>query len=191
MRKQFMIIVVVVIFLIVGLSGCTNEKSDSSNNDAESNEATLSLLQEKFENAMKSVALDFVDEQPSYSGGNAYNFETSQAEIDYILNYNQSQFEEHRNLIYENDDIIDELGDGYHYFTGDGRLFGYEFKNCRDYTIKGLEYLVAGEYEKAWSSFFSADNALTGANSFTGDLWPIQYGFEKGVCDILYDMGYK
>jgi hypothetical protein len=183
MKKEILFCMISIMVIGIGIiSGCTTEKTDQNNNDTES-KPDYDSLHEKFENAMDRVAGFFVDESGSY------NFDTSQNEIDYILNYNQTEFEKHKKIILDNDDIIEELGENT-YYSDSGKLFAYEYEDCRDSAIDGLEYLLLKDYNKAWSSFLSADNAITGSNSYTGDMWPIQFGFEDGICDILFDMGY-
>jgi len=176
MKKQLIVVGIIVVLLTVGLSGCNEETSDNSNNDLESEKVDTSLLKEKFETAMKSIAFDFVDELPSTSSANAYNHDTSQTEIDYILNYSQPQFEAHRDLIYRNDDICNNS-------------YYYDYIRCRDHVIEGLQYLVDKEYYEAWSSLLAADCDIFDVNMY-GDMWCIQFGFENGVVDILFDMGY-
>ena len=121
---------------------------------------------------MESIAGDFVDES------SGYNFDTSQAERDYILNYSQNQFEQHSSLIYGNDD-----------FCESGDTFAYQWKNCRDYVIEGLQYLVDKNFVEARWSLFNADNEIL-MTDYMGDYWSKQFGFEAGVVDILWDMGY-
>lgn len=184
MNKKILLLIPILVVFLVFLSGCSDKNNDQKNNpDGGELTSDYESLHQKFKNAMENVASDFTEEE-SY-----YNYETSQNEIDYILNYTKNDFEEHKKIIYDNADIIDDLGDGSFYLSGEGRIFGYEYEDCRDSAIEGLNYLVSGLYSDAWSSFLSADDALTGSDGY-GNMWPIQFGFEDGVCDVLYDMGY-
>lgn len=130
---------------------------------------SIDALEEEFETAAKSIANDFTDEEGTY------NFETSKAEENYILNYNSEDFEQHRIQLYEHDDICD---------------FDSEYKEARDHIIEGLEHLVNKEYEQTYHSFLLADDAILMTN-YMGDWWTKQFGFEDGACDILWDMGYR
>jgi len=93
-----------------------------------------------------------------------------------VKNYNESLFIQHKQELYNHDDICE---------------LDYSYKDARDYIIAGLENLVNKEYDNSYSSFLRADNSVIGANSYTGDMWPIQFGFENGVCYVLWNMGYK
>jgi len=128
----------------------------------------------EFETTMKTTTGDFVDES------SAYNFDTSQNEIDYILNYSQTEFDKYSSLIYENDDICDG-NSGYKYY--------YEYQDCRVHVIGGLQHLLNNQYNDVYSSLLTADCDIFEVNSFTGDMWCVQFGFGDGVCDILWDMG--
>lgn len=112
-------------------------------------------MKSEFEKAMETVAANFVDES------SVYNFDTSQAEIDYILNYSQTEFDKHSSLIYESDDICDE-NSGYKYY--------YEYQDCRDHVIEGLQHLLNNQYDDAYSSLLTADCDIFEVNSFTGDM---------------------
>jgi len=177
--NKYLLIGIIFIVLTVGLSGCVgnNEDKDSDweSNWEKQNENEANLKSE-FEIAMETVAADFVDESSEY------NIETSQNERDYILNYNQKEFDKHSSLIYEGDDICNK-NSGYKYY--------YEYQDCRNHVIEGLQHLLNNQYNDAYSSLLTADCDIFEANSFTGDMWCIQFGFEDGVCDILWDMGYR
>ena len=173
--KKIIVLLIILLMVSIGfLSGCVNNddaESDWESNWEKQNEDEENMKSE-FEAAMETIAGDFVDES------SGYNYDTSQDEIDYILNYSQTEFDKHSSLIYENDDIC-ESSDS----------FAYQWENCRDYVIEGLQYLLDKKYAKAYKSLFYADNEILMTN-YMGDYWSKQFGFENGVCDILWDMGY-
>jgi len=144
-----------------------------SSNDWESEWEKKQQMKSEFEIAMESVVSDFVEES------SGHNFDTSQAEKDYILNYDENQFKQHRSLIYNNDD-----------FCGYDDTYGYQWTTCRDYVIDGLQSLVYNDFVGAYESFLFADNQIL-MTDYMGDYWYKQFGFEEGICDILWDMGYR
>ena len=184
MNKKLIAIGITLVFLMVGLSGCfgnnddetngftDNEPTETQNNDSQTigdeNEGdSEQSSRDRFRTAMESIAGDFVDES------SGYNSDTSQVEIDYILRYSQTEFDKHSSLIYENDGVCNNN----------------DYSAVRDDVIEGLQYLVDKEYYEAWSSFLAADCEIFDVNIY-GDMWDVQFGFEDGVVDILFDMGY-
>ena len=170
-----MIIMIILLILTVYFSGCTSNKSTNNSSENGGEKQNVEQMKADFETAIESVAGDFVDE----SGG--YNFDTSQREIDYIQNYNQSFFDQHSKLIYENDDIC---------YNDSGYEDYLEYRNCRDHVIEGSQHLVNKNYSEARKSLLVADCDITETNDM-GDLLCVQFGFEHGVVDILWFMGYK
>lgn len=173
MEKATILLIALIMIGVGFLSGC-NEQTPTENSISnwEKEQAEIERLKDEFETAMESVAGDFVDES------SGYNYDTSKVEEDYILNYSQTLFEQHSSLIYDNDD-----------FCESDDTFAYQWKNCRDYVIEGLQYLVDKNFVEARWSLFSADNEIL-MTDYMGDYWSKQFGFEDGVVDILWDMGY-
>ncbi len=165
MRKNLIIIVIIILMLSLSLCGCEQSSIYSGN------AATASDMEKNFNNAMKKIVSDFVEEK---SGRNAV---TSESEKNYIKNYNSKLFQQHRDLIEQNDDICSSSSGGTFYF-----MYG----RCKEKVIAGLQHLVNKQYTDAFFSLSDADWQISHVEN--GQAVFTRFGFEDGLCDILVDI---
>lgn len=162
MNKHLLIVVIAVMLICIGLSGCNEQESTE-------NTSVLTKTYDTVDEMMNAIYQESLDFRATVTNiANTFKTESD------VVNYNSSQFEIHKGQLNSHDlSVFDRFG---------------EYQEARSYLINGLNYITNKDYENAWSSILHADDAVWYISQYTGYSVIQDFGLEElsHFCYLLY-----